>query len=413
MRDVSAGTAKPQVEVAVVGAGAAGLAAALACAQAGVPTALVGRHAPVADGRTVALLDGSVRFLKALGAWDEVGAKASPLCTLQIVDDTGSLFRPPPARFNSSEIGLDAFGWNVESSHLVAALRRCARSQPNLTLIESDAVGAAPGEASSRIALADGGTAEARLVIGADGSRSPLRAASGVSVREWTYPQSAITTILAHTKPHGDVSTEFHTRSGPFTLVPMSGGFRSSLVWVAGKGQAERLAAMDDAGLGAAVERQARGMLGTMRIDGPRGLVPMRGLLVATPVAARLALIGEAAHVFPPIGAQGLNLGLRDAASLRDMVARAHRDGRDPGSRAVLSAYAGGRRIDAAARTAAVDALNRSLLTELLPLDLARGLGLLAMAHLGPLRRMVMREGVLPRFGAPELMRADRRAASA
>lgn len=413
MQGVSAQMTGSRYEVAVVGAGAAGLAAALASAQAGVPTALVGRHAPVADGRTVALLDGSVRFLKALGAWDEVGAKASPLCTLQIIDDTGSLFRPPPARFHSSEIGLEAFGWNVESAHLVAALRRCARNQTNLTLIESDAAGAEPGEAVSRIGLADGGTVEARLVVGADGGRSPLRQASGMKVREWTYPQSAITTILAHTKPHEDVSTEFHTRSGPFTLVPMPGGLRSSLVWVNGKAAAERLAALDEAGLAEAVERQARGMLGAMRIDGPRGLVPMRGLLVATPVAPRLVLIGEAAHIFPPIGAQGLNLGLRDAASLRDVVVQAHRDGRDPGSRAALSAYANGRRIDAAARTAAVDVLNRSLLTDLLPLDLARGLGLLAMANFGPLRRMVMREGVLPRFGAPELMRAERRAASA
>lgn len=393
-------------DVAMVGAGAAGLAAALAIAREGIPTALIGRHAPVADGRTVALLDGSVRFLEALGAWEAVAPQASPLCTLQIIDDTGSLFRPPPARFTSAEIGLDAFGWNVESAHLVAALRRCARAQPNLTLIESDAEGAEPGEGASRIALAGGGAVEARLVVGADGSRSPLRGASGISVREWNYPQAAITTILAHTKPHGDVSTEFHTRSGPFTLVPMAGGLRSSLVWVTGKAPAERLAALDDAALADAVERQARGMLGRMRIDGPRGLVPMRSLLVSTPVAARLALVGEAAHVFPPIGAQGLNLGLRDAASLRDALVRAHRDGRDPGGRAVLAAYAAGRRIDAAARTAAVDVLNRSLLTDLLPLDLARGLGLLAMTHLGPLRRVVMREGVLPRFGAPELMRA-------
>ncbi|MCJ2015085.1 FAD-dependent monooxygenase [Methylobacterium sp. J-076] len=413
MQGRSSGTTVPRFEVAVVGAGAAGLAAALASAQAGVRTALVGRHAPVADGRTVALLDGSVRFLRALGAWDEVGEWASPLCTLQIIDDTRSLFRPPPARFNAAEIGLDAFGWNVESAHLVAALRRRARAQDGLTLIESDAAGAEPGEAASRIALADGAAVEARLVVAADGSRSPLRGASGVAVREWNYPQSAITTILAHTRPHGDVSTEFHTRSGPFTLVPMPGGFRSSLVWVAGKGHAEGLAAMDDAALADAVERQAKGMLGRMRIDGPRGLVPMRGLLVSTPVAARLALVGEAAHVFPPIGAQGLNLGLRDAASVRDMVVRAQRDGRDPGSRAVLATYAAGRRLDAAARTAAVDVLNRSLLTDLLPLDLARGLGLLAMTHLGPLRRIVMREGVLPRFGAPELMRADSRRAPA
>ncbi|SDN40812.1 2-octaprenyl-6-methoxyphenol hydroxylase [Methylobacterium phyllostachyos] len=395
-------------EVAVVGAGAAGLAAALAIAREGIPTALVGRHAPVADGRTVALLDGSVRFLEALGAWAAVAPQASPLCTLQIIDDTGSLFRPPPVRFQAAEIGLDAFGWNVESARLVESLRACARTQPNLTLVEADCAGAVAGESAARIALAGGGTVEARLVVGADGGRSPLRAASGLRVRDWTYPQSAITTILAHTRPHRDVSTEFHTRSGPFTLVPLPGGHRSSLVWVAGEGAARRLAALDDDALGQAVERQARAMLGTMRVDGPRGLVPMRGLAVATPVARRLALIGEAAHVFPPIGAQGLNLGLRDAATLRDGVLRAARDGRDPGSRPVLDAYASARRVDTAARTAAVDLLNRSLLTDLLPVDALRGLGLLVMGQLGPLRRLVMREGVLPRLGAPELMRGAR-----
>jgi len=394
--------------VAVVGAGAAGLAAALAVAREGIPTALVGRHAPVADGRTVALLDGSVRFLGALGAWAAVAPQASPLCELQIVDDTGSLFRPPPARFRAAEIGLDAFGWNVESARLVESLRACARAQDNLTLVEADAAGAVAGETAACIALADGGAVEARLVVGADGAHSPLRAASGVRVRSWAYPQSAITAILAHERPHRDVSTEFHTRSGPFTLVPLPGGHRSSLVWVTGEGAARRLAALDDAALGQAVERQARAMLGAMRVDGPRGLVPMRGLAVATPVAPRLALIGEAAHVFPPIGAQGLNLGLRDAATLRDAVLAAARDRRDPGSRAVLDGYARARRVDTAARTAAVDLLNRSLLTDLLPVDALRGLGLLAMTQLGPVRRLVMREGVLPRIGAPELMRAAR-----
>jgi 2-octaprenyl-6-methoxyphenol hydroxylase len=400
--------ARTPFEVAVVGAGAAGLAAALAIAREGVRTALVGRHAPVADGRTVALLDGSVRLLAALGAWDAVAPQASPLCTLQIIDDTGSLFRPPPARFRAAEIGLDAFGWNVESARLVESLRACARVQPNLTLVEADAVGVVPGEAVSRLTLVAGDAVEARLVVGADGGRSPLRAASGMRVRDWTYPQSAITTILAHERPHRDVSTEFHTRSGPFTLVPLPGGHRSSLVWVTGEGAARRLAALDDDALGQAVERQARAMLGAMRVDGPRGLVPMRGLAVARPVAQRLALIGEAAHVFPPIGAQGLNLGLRDAATLRDVVLDAARDGRDPGARPVLDGYARARRVDTAARTAAVDLLNRSLLTDLLPVDALRGLGLLAMANLGPLRRLVMREGVLPRLGAPELMRAAR-----
>ncbi|SFE29134.1 2-octaprenyl-6-methoxyphenol hydroxylase [Methylobacterium sp. yr596] len=410
-------TADPQTEgplydVAVVGAGAVGLATALALARDGVRTALVGRHAPVADGRTVALLDGSVRLLRALGAWEALEPQAAPLAEMHLIDDTGSLFRPPPARFVAREIGLDAFGWNVESARLVETLRARARAVPDLTLVEHDAAGRTVEADRTVLALADDGTSgggqraarqvAARLVVAADGGGSPLREAAGLAARRWTYPQKALTTILAHARDHREVSTEFHTREGPFTLVPLPGGRRSSLVWVSAEARAEALSALDDAALAAAIERQAQSMLGAMRIDGPRGLVPMRGLSVPRPVGPRLALVGEAAHVFPPIGAQGLNLGLRDAAALRDAVAEGVRD---PGSEAVLAGFARGRALDARLRTGAVDTLNRSLLTAFLPSDLARGAGLLALSTIAPLRRLVMREGVTPRLGTPSLMR--------
>lgn len=397
--------APPRFEAAVVGAGAVGLAAALALARDGVATALVGRHAPVADGRTVALLDGSVRLLMALGAWSEIAPHAAPLAEMHLVDDTGSLFRPPPARFSAGEIGLPAFGWNVESARLVETLRRQARATPGLTLFEADSAGMQLRDDAALLTLADGRSLTAQLVVGADGGRSPLRQAAGIRTREWSYPQAALTTLLAHARPHRDVSTEFHTRNGPFTLVPLPGGHRSSLVWVTGERAAKRLSALDDAALAAAVEHQARSMLGAMRIDGPRGLVPMRGLSVGSPVAERLALIGEAAHVFPPIGAQGLNLGLRDAAALRDAVLSAREAGRDPGTAAALAGFARGRGIDARLRGAAVDMLNRSLLTDLVPVDALRGLGLVVLSSIAPLRRLVMREGVQPRLGAPRLMR--------
>ncbi|GAB6845439.1 2-octaprenyl-6-methoxyphenol hydroxylase [Methylorubrum rhodinum] len=395
----------PRFEAAVVGAGAVGLAAALALARDGVATALVGRHAPVADGRTVALLDGSVRLLTALGAWAEIAPHAAPLAEMHLVDDTGSLFRPPPARFSAAEIGLDAFGWNVESARLVETLRRQARTTPGLTLFEANSTGMQRTEGAALLTLADGRSLAAQLVVAADGGRSPLRQAAGLRTREWSYPQAALTTLLAHERPHRDVSTEFHTRNGPFTLVPLPGGQRSSLVWVTGERAAKRLSGLDDAALAAAVEHQARSMLGAMRIDGPRGLVPMRGLSVASPVAERLALVGEAAHVFPPIGAQGLNLGLRDAAALRDAVLSAREAGRDPGIPASLAGFARSRGIDARLRGAAVDMLNRSLLTDLVPVDALRGLGLVVLSSVAPLRRLVMREGVQPRLGAPRLMR--------
>jgi 2-octaprenyl-6-methoxyphenol hydroxylase len=393
-------------DVAVVGAGAAGLCAALTLAREGFRTALVGRVEARRDGRTVALLNGSVRFLEALGVWRSLVGEAAPLATMQLIDDTGSLFRPPPAAFQAREIGLDAFGWNVENATLVERLADAARAQPGLVLVDGPAVSFAASADAASIALEGGSALRAALAVAADGRRSLLREAAGIRTRTWSYPQAALTTILAHARDHREISTEFHTRQGPFTLVPLPGR-RSSLVWVAAPERASALAALDDEALALAIERQAQALLGAMRLDGPRGVVPMSGMSVERYHATRLAIVGEAAHVFPPIGAQGLNLGLRDVAALRDAVVDAALAGLDPGADPTLAAYQSGRDVDVRLRTAAVDSLNRTLLSGLLPIDLVRGAGLLALAGIGPLRRAVMREGVLPRVGTPRLMRDD------
>jgi 2-octaprenyl-6-methoxyphenol hydroxylase len=389
-------------EIAVVGAGAVGLSAALAFARDGYRTALIGSLDTRRDGRTVALLNGSVRFLEALGAWPSLRSQAAPLETMRIIDDTGSLFRPPPVSFTASEIGLDAFGWNIENATLVDGLAEAARSLDALTLIPGQATAFRVESGAAVAALSEGPDVTAGLVA-ADGRNSMLRRSAAIDARTWSYPQAAVTAILTHDREHREASTEFHTRHGPFTLVPLPGR-RSSLVWVTGTEEAKRLAALDDAALAVRIERQAQSLLGAMRIEGPRGLVPMSGLSVPRFWAPRLALVGEAAHVFPPIGAQGLNLGFRDVAALRDAVVDGGDDGREPGAEEILQHYQRGRDVDVRMRTAAVDGLNRTLLTGLVPADFLRGAGLLALSNVGPLRRAVMREGVLPRIGAPRLM---------
>jgi 2-octaprenyl-6-methoxyphenol hydroxylase len=389
--------------IAVVGAGAVGLSAALAFARDGFKTVLVGGLDTRRDGRTVALLNGSIRFLEALGAWPTIAKEAAPLETMRIVDDTGSLFRPPPASFRAGEIGLDAFGWNVENATLVEKLAEAALLSENLTHVPEFAAGFDADETEATLTLANSGTIRASLVVAADGRNSRLRQIAGIGTRTWSYPQAAVTVILAHDRDHRETSTEFHTRHGPFTLVPLPGR-RSSLVWVTSKADAERLSKLDDAALALAIERQAQSHLGAMRIDGPRGLVPMTGLSVNRYWAPRLALVGEAAHVFPPIGAQGLNLGFRDAASLRDAVVDGQNQGSNPGAEETLVQYQRSRDLDVRLRTAAVDGLNRTLLTGMMPTDFLRGAGLLALSNIGPLRRIVMREGVLPQVGVPRLM---------
>ncbi|MGL4812222.1 MAG: FAD-dependent monooxygenase, partial [Beijerinckiaceae bacterium] len=240
-----------------------------------------------------------------------------------------------------------------------------------------------------------------RLVIGADGLRSPVRGWCNIAVKEWSYPQTALTTILSHTKPHQDTSTEFHTREGPFTLVPMRGR-RSSLVWVMNPAHADDCRGLDAAALSQRITRQARHMLGAMKIEGPRGFVPMRGLRAERQTAQRVALIGEAAHAFPPIGAQGLNLSLRDIATLIDCICDADND-----FDGALERYERQRKVDVMSRTVSVDLLNRTLLTDFLPADFLRGAGLLALDLVGPLRRLVMRQGIAPPGLRPSLMQAQ------
>jgi 2-octaprenyl-6-methoxyphenol hydroxylase len=237
-------------------------------------------------------------------------------------------------------------------------------------------------------------------VIGADGRKSPSREWAGLPSRVHRYPQSALTAILAHRLPHNDVSTEFHTRSGPFTLVPLpatdQAAHRSSLVWLMADEDARRRDALPAPALEHEIERQARSILGAMRLEGPPGLFPMTRQIVPRITSQRLALVGDAAHAFPPIGAQGLNLGLRDVKAIVACALEARAEGRDIGAEAVLGRYERERRTDIAMRTGFVHGLNQSLLTRFAPIDFARGAGLAALGAIGPLRRFVMREGVAP-----------------
>lgn len=387
----NAGHGTLRADVAVIGAGAVGIAAALSFARDGRETLLIGADGTRRDGRTVAMLAGTVALLADLGVWDSLARHAAPLAVMRLFDDTGSLFRIPPVEFRASEIGLDAFGHNIENAALVEGLLDAAPATPRLRRLPADVAVPPRQDGDGWLVEAGGETVHARLLVGADGRESPTRAAAGIATRPWAYPQAALTSVLAHTRPHRDVSTEFHTREGPFTLVPLPGN-RSSLVWMMDKARARECADLPDDALARRIERQARSILGAMRIDGPRGLVPMGGLSVERFTAQRVALVGEAAHVFPPIGAQGLNLGFRDVAA----IVEAARNRSDPGDPAVLAAYERARAFDVRTRTFAVDALNRSLLSPFLPVDLARGAGLLALDRIGPLRRAVMRQGLAP-----------------
>ena len=397
-----------QADILVAGAGAAGLSAAIALAQAGFSVVCVGHVDTRANGRTVALFEASLRFYKALGVWPRFRGKTAPLARIAMIDATGARLPVPSLSFAASEIGLAAFGENIENNVLVEGLAEIASATKNLILHEGMIGDISFGPDAIHATLADGNCVTARLATAADGRNSLVRTKAGIGTRAWTYPQIAFTTLLSHAKPHRNISTEFHTRSGPCTLVPLRAApdrpNRSSLVWLMSAAEAERRRALSQSVLSQEIEDQTDSLLGKIEIEGPGGFFPMAGMSASRLSGHRVALTGEAAHIFPPLAAQGLNLSLRDAAALVEILEDARALGHDIGSARTLNAYDNARRSDIFLRTNGVDILNRSLLADFFPVDVLRGAGLLAFSAIGPLRRALMREGGLTHGTLPRLM---------
>lgn len=403
-------------EILVAGPGSAGLTAAIGLAQAGYRVVLAGPADTRPTTRTVALFEGSLRFLGSLEMRDTVEQAGEPLAVMRISDDTGSPFRRPPVSFHAREIGTDVFGYNVPNSVLVSLLLDKARTIENIT-IRPQLIEQYDFSDDRVIASLDGGdTIKARLLVAADGAASPARRAAGISTQTWDYPQVALTAFLDHPFSHENVSTEFHTRQGPCTFVPLppQGEHRhcSSLVWLMSRREAERRLTLPVEDLEDEISLAGQYALGQVKLVRPVNSYPMRGLAARRLSGPRIVLIGEAAHVFPPIGAQGLNLGFRDAAHLVEVLAgEAGVSVEDPGEKDITDAYDAKRRLDVGSRTFGVDFLNRTLLNHLPPVDLLRAAGTTALAGIGPLRRRIMQEGMSPQAGAPLVMRNKRRMA--
>lgn len=408
-------TARSTYDCIVAGGGAAGLATATALAVSGFDVALASAVPPPApvsapsgaaspvETRTAALFPPAIAMLRRLGVWDRISAGCAPLTAIRIVDATGRLLRAPDVLFKASDIDLDNLGYNVPNGALVDALAAVARDV-GVTWLPDGKVLASRDEIGRRgLELSGGRWLTARLVVAADGRNSALRAAAGISASSWNYDQAAIATRFAHSRPHSGISTELHGPDGPCTTVPLAER-TSSLVWMDKPDVVENLAALPPEAFLRRLGERLDGLLGTLSDLGPRRMYPLSGLIAGSMGRSRVALVGESAHAMPPIGAQGLNLGLSDAAVLADLVADQKAPSGDIGSDVLLAAYDRARSADVHRRVNAVDLLNRSIRPSLWPLGLARGAGLHVLAAMPSLRRRLMREGLYPPAPIPSLM---------
>ena len=380
-----------KVEIAVVGAGITGMAMALALAKAGRNVTLLSAG-PLPtrtpdqppDGRTAALLQPAIELLARLGAFDPAGLGAEPLYRLRIVnlaDPTA-----PSITFDAAEIGLEAFGWNIPNASLAASLAHAVRREPRITVLQ-DAALSSVVETRDRLQLRAGGQRlAARLVIGADGRNSMVRETAAIPTTDKDRGQTAIVCRFNHAKPHRNISTELHKKGGPFTMVPLPGR-TSSLVWVDTDAKSAERLAMPDAAFAAAMAEHATPWLGDIGSVSVRHAYPIRARLAKALTAPRRALVGEAAHVMSPLGAQGLNLSLRDVATLATLLAN-HTG--DPGDDTLLAAYTEARDTDVKTRFWGVDTLNMLVKGSLPPYRQAASLALGLLDHLPPARRVLM-----------------------
>ncbi|MFC3058291.1 UbiH/UbiF family hydroxylase [Paenirhodobacter populi] len=390
-------------DILISGGGVAGLTAAAAFAAAGFRTICVDPTPPVtsegaagADMRSTAFLQPSRRVLEAAGLWERLAPHAAPLRIMRIVDAGGA---EPVARltrdFDASELSDQPFGWNFPNwllrREMVARLADLplADFRPGIAV-----AGLLTRTTGAEVTLSDGARIHARLVVAADGRNSFVREATGIPVRTTRYGQKALAFAVTHPIPHENVSTEIHRSGGPFTLVPLpdrDGLPSSAIVWMERAAEAERLAALPVPEFEAAMTERSTGILGPLTLVTRRAVWPMMTQIAARFSAQRVALIAEAAHVIPPIGAQGLNMSLADLACLLDL---SRNSPETLGEEAMLSAYARRRRPEVLLREIGIDALNRTSMLAPRPLrDLRAGV-LGALYGLPPVRRALMRAGL-------------------
>ncbi|MEY3841579.1 MAG: hypothetical protein RLZZ542_689 [Pseudomonadota bacterium] len=408
-------------DVIIAGAGLAGATFALAAAQGGLRVVLVdpqpfdAQLAPTFDGRSTAIAFSTFRMLDALGVGTALRPHACRMDRILVTDGRrpGAATRsqsPAFLRFDADEIGDrtdgEPLGYLVENRRIRLALSEAVtaagievRAPASVVKVEVDA-------ALSRVTLADGAVIEASLVVAAEGRASAVRKAAGIETVGWGYEQSGVVATVSLERDHGNVAHEYFLPSGPFAILPLTGR-RASLVWTESTRRGEALQAASDEAFLSHLMRRFGDFLEDVTVLGPRFVYPLSLQLAEQLTAPRTALIGDAAHAVHPVAGQGLNMGLKDAAALAEVLVDALRLGEDIGSETVLDRYARWRRFDNAALTAGFDGFVRLFSNDIAPLRLARTLGMAAVNRIAPLRRAFMHEAGGATGDLPRLLRGE------
>jgi 2-octaprenyl-6-methoxyphenol hydroxylase len=400
------------VMVCIVGAGPVGGTLACRLAMAGIETAIVDRaplspmEHPAFDGRAYAVAAGPRRLLEAAGVWEKLPEPTCPILDIRVTDGrVGRAASPLHLHFATREVGEAAgpFGWMVEARSLRVALNAHMAALPALQVFAPAEAHVERRAAGAAVRVAGGPTIACRLVIAAEGRRSPLRDDAGIPVTRLPYGQTGIVCAVAHEKPHHNVALEHFLPSGPFAQLPMcatsgaphgSAPHVSAIVWTERDRLARIMLGLDDARFAREIARRLGDHLGAVRPIGRRWSYPLAAMLAHRYIDTRLALVGDAAHGIHPIAGQGLNLGFRDVEVLAGLVIEAVAAGTDPGAPEVLVRYQRQRRPDNLAMLAATDALDRLFSNDNRVVRLARDLGIAAVHRTAPLKRMFMRQAM-------------------
>jgi 2-octaprenyl-6-methoxyphenol hydroxylase len=400
---------KEPVDVAIAGAGVAGLALATALARAlrpGFTVALIDpalAAEPAADDRVSAIAGGARRLLTVLGAWQRVAAEAQPIRSMQITDSRlKDAVRPTFLSFDASD---EPAAHMVENRAVLGALREVARAA-GVRFLFVAVQDFTSGDDSAELKLGDDARLRARLAVGADGPSSLLRQRAGIKTVQWSYGQSGIVATIGHEREHDGRAVQHFLESGPFAILPLTGR-RSSIVWTESDAEAARVSALAPAEFHDELERRFGLQLGEIEALSPPRVHPLGFTIARSFIGERLALVGDAAHVIHPIAGQGLNLGLRDVAALAEVIADAARLGLDPGAPDVLVRYERWRRFDTFAMGFATDALNRLFSNRSDALKLLRDVGLGLVERMPRAKRFFTAEAAGLTGEVPRLLRGE------